>query len=68
MPDSDSRYLHLIRQDCPLPAGTHTIGYCRESTLRWSTIVLVERLRRQVAVQVGNLEFDTTLSLFGDNV
>lgn len=68
MPDSDSRYLRLVRQDCPLPAGTHAIGYSRESTPRWSTIVLVERLRRQVAVQVGNLEFDTTLSLFGDNV
>jgi len=67
MSDNDNRYLHLIRQN-PLPAGTHTIGYCRDSTPRWSTIVLVERLRRQVAVQVGNLEFDTTLSWFGDDV
>lgn len=29
--DSDNRYLHLIRQDCPLPPGTHVIAYCRDS-------------------------------------
>jgi hypothetical protein len=29
--DSDSRYLHLICQDCPLPPGTHVVGYCRDS-------------------------------------
>ncbi len=27
----NERYLHLIRQDCPLPAGTHVIAYCRDS-------------------------------------
>lgn len=31
MPDSDAHYLHLIRQDCPLPPGTHVVGYCRDS-------------------------------------
>ncbi len=31
MSDSDARYLHLIRQDCPLPPGTHVVGYCRDS-------------------------------------
>ncbi len=29
--DDNSRYLHLIRQDCPLPPGTHVVGYCRDS-------------------------------------
>jgi hypothetical protein len=28
---SDNRYLHLIRQDCPLPPGTHVVVYCRDS-------------------------------------
>ncbi len=28
---TDNRYLHLIRQDCPLPPGTHVIAYCRDS-------------------------------------
>lgn len=28
---SDYRYQHLIRQDCPLPAATHVIVYCRDS-------------------------------------
>src|SRR5271165_6786387 len=28
---SESRYLHLIRQDCPLPKGTHVVAYCRDS-------------------------------------
>ncbi|MCC7208173.1 MAG: recombinase family protein [Anaerolineae bacterium] len=28
---SDSRYLHLIRQDCQLPPGTHVVAYCRDS-------------------------------------
>src|SRR5512134_1859775 len=32
MSDADStRYLRLIRQDCPLPPGTHVVGYCRDS-------------------------------------
>ncbi len=31
MSNSDTRYLHLIRQDCPLPPGTHVVGYCRDS-------------------------------------
>jgi 5-methylcytosine-specific restriction endonuclease McrA len=31
MPDTDNRYLHLIRQDCPLPHGTHVVVYCRDS-------------------------------------
>ncbi len=35
--DSDNaRYLHLIRQDCPLPPGTHVVGYCRDSD--WDSI------------------------------
>lgn len=29
--DENTRYLHLIRQDCPLPPGTHVVGYCRDS-------------------------------------
>lgn len=29
--DENARYLHLIRQDCPLPPGTHVVGYCRDS-------------------------------------
>ena len=29
--DENNRYLHLIRQDCPLPPGTHVVGYCRDS-------------------------------------
>ena len=29
--DDNARYLHLIRQDCPLPPGTHVVGYCRDS-------------------------------------
>lgn len=28
---SDNRYLHLLRQDCPLPPGTHVVIYCRDS-------------------------------------
>ena len=28
---SENRYLHLIRQDCPLPPGTHVVVYCRDS-------------------------------------
>lgn len=28
---SDNRYLHLVRQDCPVPAGTHVVVYCRDS-------------------------------------
>lgn len=28
--DSDNRYLHLIRQDCLLPPGTHIVDYYRE--------------------------------------
>jgi hypothetical protein len=28
---SEKRYLHLIRQDCPVPAGTHVVAYCRDS-------------------------------------
>ena len=28
---SDNRYLHLVRQDCPLPPGTHAVIYCRDS-------------------------------------
>lgn len=28
---ADNRYLHLIRQDWPLPPGTHVVVYCRDS-------------------------------------
>ena len=28
---TDNRYLHLIRNDCPLPPGTHVVAYCRDS-------------------------------------
>jgi DNA invertase Pin-like site-specific DNA recombinase len=28
---TDNRYLHLIRQDCPLEPGTHVVAYCRDS-------------------------------------
>src|SRR5258708_2726599 len=28
---ADDLYLHLIRSDCPLPAGTHVVAYCRDS-------------------------------------
>ena len=28
---SDERYLHLVRQDCPLPPGTHVVLYTRDS-------------------------------------
>lgn len=28
---TDNSYLHLIRQDCPLPPGTHVVVYCRDS-------------------------------------
>src|SRR5687768_15244485 len=28
---SDARYLHLVRQDCPLPPGTHVVLYTRDS-------------------------------------
>jgi hypothetical protein len=28
---TESRYLHLVRQDCPLPAGAHAVAYCRDS-------------------------------------
>lgn len=31
MSDAQFRYQHLIRQDCPLPPGTHVIAYCRDS-------------------------------------
>lgn len=33
MPESNSdstHYLHLIRQDCPLPPGTHVVGCCNK--------------------------------------
>src|SRR3989304_10184891 len=30
-PMTDNLYLHLIRQDCPLPPGTHVVVYCRDS-------------------------------------
>ncbi len=29
MSNESAHYLHLIRQDCPLPPGTHVVGYCR---------------------------------------
>ncbi len=29
--DSNNRYLHLVRQDCPLPPKTHVVAYCRDS-------------------------------------
>jgi DNA invertase Pin-like site-specific DNA recombinase len=29
--NNDNHYLHLIRQDCPLPPGTHVVVYCRDS-------------------------------------
>ncbi len=28
---ADSRYIHLLRQDCPLPPGTHVVLYTRDS-------------------------------------
>src|SRR5947208_2140855 len=28
---ADDLYLHLVRPDCPLPAGTHVVAYCRDS-------------------------------------
>lgn len=28
---NDSRYLHLVRPDCPLRRGTHVVAYCRDS-------------------------------------
>lgn len=28
---TDNRYLHLIRQDCPLPPAAHVVIYCRDS-------------------------------------
>ncbi|MBK8022024.1 MAG: recombinase family protein [Chloroflexi bacterium] len=28
---SGDRYLHLVRQDCPLPPGTHVVVYSRDS-------------------------------------
>lgn len=28
---SENRYLHLVRQDCPVPQGTHVVIYCRDS-------------------------------------
>ena len=31
MPEKSYRFLHLIRQDCPFPPGTHVVGYCRDS-------------------------------------
>jgi len=31
MTENNHRYLHLIRQDCPLPPGTHVVVYCRDS-------------------------------------
>jgi hypothetical protein len=31
MSDSENRYLHLIRQDCPLPPGTDIVSYRRDS-------------------------------------
>ena len=27
----DNRYLHIVRQDCPLPPGTSVVVYCRDS-------------------------------------
>ncbi len=27
----DTRYLHLVRPDCPLPPGTHVVIYCCDS-------------------------------------
>jgi len=31
MTSNNNNYLHLIRQDCPVPAGTHVVVYCRDS-------------------------------------
>ncbi len=31
MTENENTYLHLIRQDCPVPAGTHVVVYCRDS-------------------------------------
>src|SRR5690348_9719321 len=31
MPEQQYRYQHLIRQDCPLPPGSHVVIYCRDS-------------------------------------
>src|SRR5215472_13793847 len=28
---AETRFLHLIRQDCPLAQGTRVVGYCRDS-------------------------------------
>jgi DNA invertase Pin-like site-specific DNA recombinase len=28
---SENHYLHLVRQDCPVPPGTHVVVYCRDS-------------------------------------
>ena len=28
---TEHRFLHLIRQDCPLSRGTHVMAYCRDS-------------------------------------
>ena len=28
---TDNRYLHLVRQDCPVPPNTHVVAYCRDS-------------------------------------
>ena len=29
--NSEYKYLHLVRQDCPLPPGTRVFVYCRDS-------------------------------------
>lgn len=29
--DNNQNYLHIIRQDCPVPPGTHAVIYCRDS-------------------------------------
>ncbi len=28
---TEYRYLHLVRASCPLPPGSHVVGYCRDS-------------------------------------
>jgi hypothetical protein len=48
MSDSDYRYLHPIRQDCPLPPGTHVVGLsakpetCPTRTIEFSDAALRE--------------------------
>jgi len=31
MTSEENNYLHIVRQDCPLPPGTHVVIYCRDS-------------------------------------